>query len=204
MYTNALNMLQAARRQTLQMTAGLTDERASLRPSPGAWSVNEVLDHLLISETLYRQTIEALIRLHREGKRPVIYHSLANIDTRLPFVPASLMPLLDVPLTVMNMFVPSFVRERLLQSRGMKAIAPTVSRPTSNKTLAEVRAGLEQSVAATEALFQANSDIDFRGLRHHHPVTGANNVLQILRIVASHEIRHQGQIAEILGARQAA
>jgi hypothetical protein len=32
----------------------------------------------------------------------------------------------------------------------------------------------------------------------HHPLMGVNNVLQLLRIVALHEQRHQSQIGDIL------
>ena len=198
MYETDLNLLKSTRSATLSMTSMLTDEQASARPGPGEWSVNQVLEHLLISEKLYRDTIGRLIAMQREGKRPLIVQSLADINTGLPFVPRALMTLMDFPLTVMNLFVPGFVREQMMQVRSVKAKSPTIAQPTSGKPLADLRDALAQSVVETGALFAANKDIDFRKLHHSHPAIGFNNVLQIIRIVAVHEKRHQAQIQEIL------
>jgi hypothetical protein len=37
---------------------------------------------------------------------------------------------------------------------------------------------------------------------YQHPIMGSNSVLQMLRIVALHERRHQSQIQEVLRSRQ--
>jgi hypothetical protein len=39
-------------------------------------------------------------------------------------------------------------------------------------------------------------------MRYQHPIMGSNNVLQMLRIMALHERRHQSQIRDILRSRQ--
>jgi uncharacterized damage-inducible protein DinB len=202
-YQANLSLLKSTRVQTLAMTADLSEEQAAARPAPDQWSVSEVLEHLLISERLYRDMIARLIQLKREGKRPVIIQSLTDINTGLPFVPRALMPFMDIPLTFMNLFIPDFVREQMMQVRSVKAKSPTVAQPKSGKSLAQLRQELSEAIGATEALLEQNADIDFRSLRHYHPVIGFNHVLQILRIVAIHERRHQGQITEILSTNRA-
>jgi hypothetical protein len=200
MYQTNLNLLKATRSETLAMTAALSEAQASTRPAPDEWSVNEVLDHLLISERLYREMIGRLIILEREGKRPLIIQTLAEINTGLPFVPRAIMPFMDIPLTFMNMLMPDFLREQMMQIRSVKAKSPSIAQPSSGQSLEQLRNGLEQAIGETEALFAANQDIDFRKLRHSHPVIGFNNVLQIIRIIAFHEKRHQAQITEILNS----
>ena len=199
-YDSVLELLREVRLDTLRLAEPLTQSEADMRPKPGEWSVGEVLDHLVISETLYREMIQRLIVLARAGKRPVIVQTLRDVNTRIPFVPAPLMPLMEIPLTVTNMFVPPFVRERIMTIRFAKAKAPSIAAPKAAKPLDQLRAELRQSVMETARLLQTNSDLDFRTMRYRHPVIGNNNVLQILRIVAFHERRHQAQIQEIIRA----
>lgn len=200
MFETNLRLLEATREATLRRTAHLTPEQASLRPSPQAWSVAEVLEHLLISETLYRETIARLIGLYRSGRRPSISQGLADIDTVPPFVPKELLRLMDIPLTMMNMFVPPFLRERMMTIRLFKAQSPSIARPKADKPVDQLRFELAESVRATARLLRDNADVDFRRLRYSHPVLGTNNVMGILRIVAFHEKRHQQQIDEILSS----
>jgi len=201
MFETNLRLLEATREATLRQTAHLTPEQASRRPSPQAWSVAEVLEHLLISETLYREMIARLIGLYRSGRRPSLSQGLADIDTVPPFVPKELLRLMDIPLTMMNLFVPPFVRERMMTIRLFKAQSPTIARPKADKPVDQLRAELAESVCATARLLRDNADVDFRRLRYSHPVLGANNVMGILRIVAFHEKRHQQQIDEILSSQ---
>ncbi len=201
MFEANLRLLEATRETTLRQTAHLTPEQASRRPSPQAWSVAEVLEHLLISETLYRETIARLVGMYRSGRRPWISQGLADIDTVPPFVPKELLRLMDIPLTMMNLFVPPFVRERMMTIRLFKAQAPTIARPKADKPVDQLRAELAESVRATARLLRDNADVDFRRLRYSHPVLGTNNVMGILRIVAFHEKRHQQQIDEILSSQ---
>lgn len=196
-----LRLLESTREATLRQTAHLTPEQAHQRPSPESWSVAEVLEHLLISETLYRETIARLIGMYRAGERPWISQGLADVDTVPPFVPKELLRLMDIPLTVMNLFVPPFVRERMMTVRLFKAQSPSIARPNAGKSVGQLRRELADSVCATAQLVRENADVDFRRLRYSHPVLGTNNVMGILRIVAFHEKRHQEQIQEILSSR---
>lgn len=71
--SDSLRLFTRVRSGTIRLVDGLTDEQAGYMPGPDAWSVAQILDHLLLTEALYRTQIMRLLDLAREGKR-------SNID----------------------------------------------------------------------------------------------------------------------------
>jgi hypothetical protein len=130
---DSLTAFGGARGRTLRMVAGLTPGQAQHTPGGGAWSVAQILDHLLLTEGLYRVQIKRLLDMAREGKRLNIDVSLREVDLNLPFIPRALMPMTSTPLTVVNMFMPHAVREALLRFPVMKAKNPKVAEPAPAK-----------------------------------------------------------------------
>lgn len=201
MFRNELDLLRSARAETLEMSARLSQNQADFAPAPGKWSAGEVLDHLLVAEKLSRGLISQLIDLEMGGKRPVISLGFREVNTSVAFIPRSLLPFLDVPFTVLNLFVPPFVREAMMQFRIVPAQNPDIAVPRRGVSIAKLREALDSSCRQTAELLRANPSIDYRRLRYQHPLLGDNNVLNILRIVALHERRHQSQLRDILNAR---
>ena len=149
---NALRSFAEVRGATMRMVAGLTSDQASFTPGAGGWSVAQNLDHLLLTEALYRGQIRKLLDLAREGKKTNIDVSLGEVDLSLPFVPKMMMPLMAVPLTMMNMFVPSALRETVLRFPIMKAKNPRISEPAKGKPVADLREQLQAAMEETEAM----------------------------------------------------
>jgi hypothetical protein len=202
MYRQNLQTLRSARAETLRLCLGVTQRQSDFNPAAGKWSVGEVLDHLLLAEKLYRDIFARLIELQKAGRRAVIRIGFAEVNTSIGFIPKALLPMLEVPFTMLNLFVPTQVREALTQFRWLPAQNPDVARPQRGKPVEELRAALTVSIEDTAALLDANPDLDYRQMRFVHPLMGDNTVLDGLRIIALHERRHHAQIREILQARQ--
>jgi hypothetical protein len=197
MYKQNLELLRSTRAGTLRLCSGITQAQSEFAP-PGKWSVGEVLHHLLLADDLYRGNFAQLIELQKSGQRPVLRRSFADLNTSIAFIPKPILPMLEIPFTVMNMFVPSVVRETMMQFRLLPAQNPDIITPKKGQPMNELRAALEASYDEMAALFNANSRLDYRGMVYQHPIMGSNNVVQMVRIVALHERRHQSQIQDLL------
>ena len=201
MYQDDLKMLCSVRAETLSLATGLYQEQADFTPASGKWSVAEVLDHLVLAEELYRKKFSDLIALQKAGKKAEIRSDSSEINTSILFIPQELLPLLELPLTIFNLFVPSFLREKVTQYRVMPAQTPSLAKPRPSRKLGTLQAELRASLDATRQLFDNNADLDYRRMVFSHPLMGKNDILKMIRILALHERRHQTQIREILHSR---
>ena len=192
-----LNALASARADTLRLVASLTQQQLDFSPRPGRWSIGEVVDHLLLSEGMYRDEAARLVQLKRAGQRPYLRRSFDEINVSPMHLPDVVLPWLAMPLTVMNYFVPAVVRELATEYMPVPMRNPDRATPRPRRRGDELRAGLLSSLAETRALLTANADLDFREMVSEHPLMGASNVPQILAFLARHERRHQGQIGRV-------
>lgn len=163
------------------------------------WSPGEVLDHLLLAERFYRGEMERLIELARSGRPAELRRSFADLDISVAFIPRPLLPLLEPPLAVANLFLPAALRDLMTRHAWVPAQNPTVATPRRGRPGDELRADLAASLAATRALFAANPGLDFSRMVHYHPLLGSNTVPRMLRFMTLHEQRHQDQLAAALG-----
>jgi hypothetical protein len=198
MYQTDLALFGAARQRTLELIAGLTQVQIEFSPGPGQWYVGEVLDHLLRGEALNRRDIAELIDLAKSGRRPYLIRTFEDVNVSMAFIPKAMLPFLEVPFRLLSMVVPHSAREFLTRYRLVPAQSPDVGTPRKGRSLDELRQELRTSLQETEALFAAHSTLDYQAMIQQHPLLGVNNVLQLLRIVALHEQRHQSQIGDIL------
>jgi hypothetical protein len=198
MYQSDLALFGAARQRTLELNAGLTQVQIAFSPAAGQWSVGEVLDHLLLAEALNRRDIAELIDLAQSGRRPYLKRTFADMNVSMAYIPQSMLPYLEVPFRLLSMVVPRSAREFLTRYRLVPAQSPDVGTPRKGRAIDELRQELRSSLQETEALFEANPTLDYQAMIQQHPLMGVNNVLQLLRIVALHEQRHQSQISDTL------
>ncbi|HZD39487.1 MAG TPA: DinB family protein [Terriglobales bacterium] len=198
MYQADLDVLRATRQHTLELIEGLTQAQTAFSPGSGQWSVGEVLDHLLLVEALNRREIAALIDLATSGRRPYLKRTFADVNVSMAYIPKSLLPFLEVPFRWLSRVVPRVAREFMMRHRLVPAQSPDVGTPRQGRSIDELRAELGTSLHEMQALFEANPTLDYRAMLHQHPLMGANNVLQLLRLGALHEQRHQSQIGDIL------
>ena len=199
MYQQNLELLRATRTETLRLSSGVGQRQSELAPAAGKWSLGEVLDHLLLAEYYYRGVFVKLVELNKSGvRRPVVNSSFAEVNTSIGYIPKAILPMMEVPFTLFNKFVPSAVRETMIGLRLLPVQNPDMAEPRKGKPIDELRAALEASYAETACLFRDNPNACYREMRYQHPLMGDNDALQLLRIVALHERRHQAQIEEIL------
>src|SRR5262245_61677935 len=105
MYKRDLQQLRLARGGTLRLCYGIRQEQSEFAPGQGKWSAGEVLDHLLLAENYYRGVFAKLIELEKSGANAVVNAGFDQVNTSIAFIPKSLLPLLEIPFTIFNMFV---------------------------------------------------------------------------------------------------
>jgi uncharacterized damage-inducible protein DinB len=192
--------LASARADTLRLVATLTQVQVDFSPRPGSWSIGEVLDHLLRAEGLYRDEIHRLIELKRAGRKPYLHRSFSDVNVRPAFLPAAFMPLLEIPFSVMSAFIPDVVVDAMTEIPFVAVKNPDAATPQARRGAPELQGELAKSIDDTRQLLERNADLDMTELVFSHPFTGFSNVPRVLRFLAMHERRHQGQIARVKSA----
>ena len=197
-----LDELRTVRARTFAMIQGLSQEQLDYVPEPGAWSVGEQVDHLILAEQVLRRDIAILIEQAKAGQTPYLYRSFAEFNARPAFIPECALPWLEAPLNVFNMFMPASMREYIVRNVPVRALAPDVTLPRRGKTKAILCEELHAVLHETVALFAANPHLDYDTMRHQHPLFGIQTVPQLVRTLWLHEQAHQDQIATILANPQ--
>jgi hypothetical protein len=193
-----LREFREVRAETMRMAAPLTQPQADKSAGPSAWSPGEVVDHLLLSEALYRGVFRELIDLDRAGKRPVVYRGFDQIDTSIMGIPRPILPLLTMPLLMFNFFVPQPVREAFTRYRILPAQNPRIATPRKSRNVETLRTELAESIGQTATLLEANPNARYDTMRFCHPLMGNNDVPGLFRLLTRHEQRHQTQLAEAI------
>lgn len=201
MFGPNLNLFRTVRRDTCDVADRLSQTQLDFTPGAGKWSAGEVLDHLLLADKLYREVIAQLIDLDKAGREPLVEKGFDEVNTSVMFIPKELLPYATAPFTLLNMVIPDFVRETMTVFRILPAQNPDIAQPRKGRAAEELRADLRTSFDSLEALFKGNPALDYRRMRYKHPLMGDNNVLQVLRILAFHERRHQSQMEDIARSR---
>jgi uncharacterized damage-inducible protein DinB len=192
-----LTELESARAQTLGMAEPLSQMQLDYTSRPDAWSIGEILDHLVLAEALYRGEMARLIDLARAGRRPYLYRSFDEINVAPLYMPTMLLTLFSAPIAIMSRTMPDSVRRLLTEFPLVPTRNPDVATPRRNRPGAALRAGLRQSLADTRALLAAHGDLDFDRMISEHPLTGPASIPQMLGFLAQHERRHQGQMDRV-------
>jgi uncharacterized damage-inducible protein DinB len=187
----------AARGDSVRIAAPLTQAQLDFRPRAGRWSIGEVLHHLMLAEELYRGEIGRLVDLARAGRRPYIRRTFSEVNVAPFFVPDAVLPMFDIPFSIMNRFIPQSVRDFAIEYPLVPIRNPSVSTPRAGRPAAELRAGLVSSLEQTRVLLASNGDLPFERMVSEHPLMGPANVPQILAFLARHERRHHSQIERV-------
>jgi hypothetical protein len=192
-----VDRFRGVREKTLTILDQLTVAQASWSPQQGKWSILQIADHLLLTEDMYREQFERLIRMAEEGRGATIEISLDEVDVGIPGIPREVAPFLEVPMRMFNIFVPHVVRETIIRYPIVASLNPSKSQPREGVSLGDLRRELEISLDETEELFLNRLPPNLDDLTINHPVLGNNTIPQLFRIVIAHEQRHQQQIATL-------
>jgi uncharacterized damage-inducible protein DinB len=189
-----LNEFASVRSMTVASLAPLVQAQLDFSPAPGRWSLNQIADHLLKSEGLYRGEIERLAAMARAGQEPYVRYTFSDIDVRPLGLPVPLLSLVEGPFRAISGNLPDAVRSFLTIVPVMPARNPSIASPRAGRPAPEVVADLRLSIARTRETIEANADLDMEVMRVDHPLTGATTVPDILLFLARHERRHQSQM----------
>ena len=202
MFRESLEMFRSTRSRTMALADQLSQEQLNFTPATGKWSPGEVLDHLLRAERVNRDQIAELITLRKSQQKPFVKRTFADMNVSVAYIPKSLLPIFEVPFTLLNTFVPVGFREFITRNRLVPAQSPDIAIPRRGRSATDLREELASSFAETENLFNANPDLDYGEMSIQHPLMGTNSVPELLRFMAFHEQRHQNQINNIIASPQ--
>lgn len=197
--TAAIDEFCAVRGRTIEMTIGISEERANRRVRPRTWSVAEVLDHLIRTEAAYRKFLQQTVEQAHAGTCGTIRIGFDVVDTALRPMPRRWMPILTPLLLGLHAMTPFRVRLAVMRKRGLLwAAAPRIAEPRPMRKLHELRADLAAQMQTTASLLDGELPDTLPRVYVRHPLYGSNDVRQIVRMMAAHEERHQHQIRVIL------
>ena len=199
-YKHSLEFFRSVRAGTLALVSDLTQAELDYTVASGKWSVGEVLDHLILGQRLNLSYMAEVIGMKKAGQRPVLKLSFTDVDVSIGYLPKSMLPALEVPFNVMNMFLPSSARDFMTRYRLVPAQNPELTAPRRCRPADELRNDLISSLKETEALLESNAHLDYGEMVIQHPLLGNNSVPGLLRFLALHEQRHQSQIDSVLAS----
>lgn len=188
----------ATRARTLAMARGLTQKELDFVPAANRWSIGEVLDHMVLAEGINRDQISQLVELKKAGRTPRLNLSFSDLNISVAYLPRSVLPILELPLTLMNMLVPDSLRNYLTRNRLVPFQNPDAAAPRRGRTASALISDLTDSLEQTRALFQRNAHLDFAEMVLTHPLLGSYDVPGLIRFMSAHEQRHQSQVADVL------
>lgn len=194
---HALARFRAAREGTIAIIRDLTQEQADFTPVPKSWSIGQNVQHLLLTEDLYRAKMRAMIEMARKGKEKNIDLTFQQINTSFAYIPRDVMPFFTMPLKAMDLFMPRAVRETMFRVPLIPAVNPTFSSPIGHQPIDELRSRAASAIEATEAVFECDLPANLSEITLSHPILGTNNIAQIFGIIAAHEERHHNQMRAV-------
>lgn len=149
----------------------ITDAEQSLRPSPDAWSVAEIAEHLAIIEERLSMLFPILLTKAEAG-------GLQRKEGQA--------------------FQPISVEAMIERSRREKYTAPEPMRPTGKASLADSLSSLERSRQAIKALRPRLEALELTNVTYPHPAFGPLSAYQWLIFLGAHEDRHLRQIEKAM------
>ncbi|MFY9611541.1 MAG: DinB family protein [Blastocatellia bacterium] len=159
------------RESLLKHVSGLSDEQLNYKPEDGAWSVNDILHHLALTDEANGKLTSRALKHAKEKNVPSD-----------PTPDESVLHCLDeavAPLDNTRVQAPEFVRPQA-----------HLSAPDSLARLAESRKRMLESV-------EQLSHYDLTQLKYPHPFLGELDMYQWILIAGGHEGRHIAQIKRI-------
>jgi hypothetical protein len=162
-------------RARLQEKVGeLSAAQEQFRPTPDAWSIAEIIEHLTIFEERMSRLFTMMVKKAESAGAQVAGQS---------FRPVSL-----------DQFIERSLKE--------KYTAPETVRPSGQVPVADSLARMRRSRAELHGLRPKLEAIDLSGMTYPHPAFGPLNLYQWLALIGMHEDRHLRQVESIMSSPQ--
>jgi uncharacterized damage-inducible protein DinB len=164
----ALKLLLESQKELLDAVEQLSEEQWNFKPGPLRWSVGQVVEHIMLSESLLFNAVEQALA--------------AKPNPEWETKTKGKLELL----------------ERVMPSRDRRAQAPEIIRPLSKLPRPEVMSRFKEVRAKTiKFVEQTNAPLKQHTYDHPFPVFSTLNAHQWLMYIPLHHIRHNKQIAEV-------
>lgn len=197
-FRSALALHRTTRYYTLATVQRLSQRQLDFKPAADKWSVGEVSDHLVLGHRLNLSYMAEVIGLKKAGQRPVLRLNFTDVDVSVAYLPKAVLPAFAVPFKVMNICLPSIVRDFLTRYSLVPAQNAQITTPRRGRTADELCQDLISSMKETEMLLESHQHLDYCEMVVEHPLLGSNTLPGLLRFLALHEQRHQSQIEGVL------
>jgi len=159
-------------RRLVERVEGLNETQENFRPSPDAWSIAEIVEHLSITEgRMFNLLNKMLAETETAGDGAGIKDS--------HFHPFSLDHLIE-------------------RSRNEKIETPVAARPRGGVPLSDSLLKMRRTREELRALLPRLEAADLSSAAYPHPIFGPLDVYQWLAFVGLHEDRHLGQIGSLI------
>lgn len=164
----ALSALHASRKQVLDATAGLSKTQWSFKPSPEAWSIAEIAEHLALLEEQLPALVEGVLKTPAaSGKKPA---QAREADARIL----------------------SVVPQRTTKAQAPEAFKPSGKYKNGVAAVAAFRAARDRNLEVMRKTEQP-----LREHFSKHPALGELDAYQWYLLAASHAERHVNQMIEV-------
>ena len=190
---------QKARSAFLTEVQSLSQAEFDFKPAPDAWSIGEVIHHVVLSEEHWQRTMTELFKIG-EGRgratKRIAFGELAMGPRMIP-MPLLRFPGFLIPWSIMADFVPNGVQSFILANPIFKVrTAPDVE-PKPGMPREELLNYLERSRRSTLQILEPHKNKDLSGFIWKHDLMGSRDVYATLEMLANHDCRHQTQIRNI-------
>jgi hypothetical protein len=165
-----LDAIARDRQELLASVSGLTQAQLDFRSSEDAWSINDILHHMALSD-------EASVGLAAN----MLKHARENNVARDDSPDASVLDCM----------------EQFTEPLKTKVKAPPRVAPRSHLPLTESLARLDASRARLNEMIVELGQYDLTRLVYPHPFIGNLNMYQWLMLAGGHERRHTAQIGRL-------
>jgi hypothetical protein len=191
-----LDRFREVREKTLATLGPLSVPQASWSPEPGKWSIMQIADHLLRADEMFREQALRLIEVAEQGGLSIDI-TLSEVDVGFPGIPREVAPLFELPMRMVNLFVPHVLRETVVRHPIVPSLSARSTQPREGLILGKLRQDLANSHEETETLLAMPLPLNLDELTINHPVMGSNTIPQLFRILIAHEQRHHDQMARL-------
>ena len=167
-----LEAIDETRKRLCHKVEALSPAQETFRPSPDAWSIAEIIEHLAIMEErmfrlfvmMVKKADSTEVQAGGRGFRPV------SIDQHV---------------------------ERSLKE---KYVAPETVRPSGNLRIEDSLARMRRSRAQLHELRPKLEAVDLASITYPHPAFGPLDISQWLAFIGVHEDRHLRQIESVMSS----
>ncbi|HEX8474217.1 MAG TPA: DinB family protein [Pyrinomonadaceae bacterium] len=168
-----LDSIDATRERLRERLESLNQSQQTFRPTPDAWTVAEIAEHLSIIE---KQMVQLVGMMLKKTEAAGILRADGD-STRI---------------------APVNIDDFVAQSKTQKFVAPETVRPSGQVSVADSLAHLRETRAALHSLRPRIEQIDGTAAQFKHPFMGMLNIYQWLLFIGAHEQRHIDQIERLM------